>query len=31
MDDASIAPYEFHFITHLFVSPPKKRQKNAAM
>ena len=19
MDDASIAPYEFHFITHLFV------------
>ena len=27
MDDASIAPYEFHFITHLFVSPPKKKDK----
>lgn len=28
-DDASIAPYKFHFITCLFVSP--KKQKNAAM
>lgn len=28
-DDASIAPYKFHFITRLFVSP--KKQKNAAM
>lgn len=29
MDDASIAPYKFHFITRHFVSP--KKQKNAAM
>ena len=28
-DDASIAPYKFHFITRLFVSP--KKLKNAAM
>ena len=28
-DDAIIAPYEFHFITRLFVSP--KKLKNAAM
>ena len=27
--DASIAPYKFHFITRLFVSP--KKPKNAAM
>lgn len=26
MDDASIAPYEFHFITHLFVSPPPQKK-----
>ena len=30
MDDASIAPYEFHFITHLFVSPPKKKTKECS-
>ena len=28
-DDASIAPYKFHFIMRLFVSP--KNQKNAEM
>ena len=25
-DDASIAPYEFHFITRLFVSPQKTKE-----
>ena len=29
-DDASIAPYEFHFITRLFVSPKNKRMQRCS-